>query len=77
MPVLATDVPGHRDVVVYGRTGVLAPAEDSAALVEAIILLEGDAERRHLMGEAGRQRVLDEFGSGPWQTGRRMSIAPR
>ena len=62
LPVIATDVPGHRDVVVQGQTGLLVPPEDSAALAAAIALLEADAERRRRMGEAGRQRVLTDFG---------------
>ncbi len=62
VPVVATDVPGHRDVVVRDRTGLLVPPEDSAALAEAIAGLVADPERRRLMGEAGRQRVLDHFG---------------
>jgi glycosyltransferase involved in cell wall biosynthesis len=62
LPVVATDVPGHRDVVVHGRTGLLVPPEDSAALAAAIAELEADGGRRRLMGAAGRQRVLDDFG---------------
>jgi glycosyltransferase involved in cell wall biosynthesis len=61
LPIIATDVPGHRDVVVHGRSGLLVPPEDSAALAAAIVLLAADAERRRCMGEAGRQRVLDDF----------------
>jgi glycosyltransferase involved in cell wall biosynthesis len=59
--IVATDVPGHRDVVVRGQTGLLVPPEDTAALAEAVIALAADPERRRLMGEAGRQRVLDHF----------------
>jgi len=62
VPVVATDVPGHRDVVVRDRTGLLVPPEDSAALAEAVAGLVADPERRRLMGEAGRQRVRDHFG---------------
>ena len=62
LAVVATDVPGHRDVIVHDRTGLLVPPEDSASLAEAIALLEADPERRRLMGRAGRQRVLDDFG---------------
>jgi glycosyltransferase involved in cell wall biosynthesis len=61
LPVVATDVPGHRDVVVGGETGLLVPPEDSAALARAIATLADDATRRRKMGEAGRQRVLDHF----------------
>ena len=59
--VVATDVPGHRDVVVNRETGLLVPPEDSAALAEAIVALAADLERRRRMGEAGRQRVIDHF----------------
>ena len=62
VPVVATNVPGHRDVVVRDRTGVLVPPEDSAALADAIMELMADPARRRVMGEAGRQRVLDHFG---------------
>jgi glycosyltransferase involved in cell wall biosynthesis len=62
LPIVATDVPGHRDVVVKGETGLLVPAEDSAALADAIAELVADPGRRRKMGEAGRQRVLDHFG---------------
>ncbi len=61
VPVVATDVPGHRDVVVRGETGVLVPPEDSAALAEAIASLEGDPSRRAQMGAAARRRVLEHF----------------
>ncbi len=61
LAIVATDVPGHRDVVVRGQTGLLVPPEDSAALAEAITSLVADPERRRRMGEAGRQRVLDHF----------------
>jgi glycosyltransferase involved in cell wall biosynthesis len=62
LPVIATDVPGHRDVVVHGQTGLLVPPEDSAALASAIAALGADVERRRAMGAAGRRRVLDQFG---------------
>ena len=64
LAVVATDVPGHRDVVVGGQTGLLVPPEDSAALAEAITSLVADPDRRRRMGEAGRQRVLEHFGVG-------------
>jgi glycosyltransferase involved in cell wall biosynthesis len=61
LAIVATDVPGHRDVVIRGETGLLVPPEDSAALAEAIASLVADPARRRKMGEAGRQRVLDHF----------------
>jgi len=61
LAIVATDVPGHRDVVVGGETGLLVPPEDSGALAEAIVTLAADPDRRRRMGEAGRHRVLDHF----------------
>jgi glycosyltransferase involved in cell wall biosynthesis len=61
LAIVATDVPGHRDVVVRGETGLLVPPEDSAVLADAIVTLAADPDRRRLMGAGGRQRVLDHF----------------
>ncbi len=61
LPVVATDVPGHRDVVVHGETGLLVPPEDPVALAGAISALLADPERRRRMGEAGRRRAQAEF----------------
>ena len=62
--VVATDVPGHRDVV-SRETGLLVSptgdATDAVALAEAIGLLLEDPERRARMGRAGRERVRQEF----------------
>ncbi len=62
LAVVATDVPGHRDVVGRDTTGLLvAPSADVAALSAAIESLLDDPERRRRMGEAGRARVVKEF----------------
>ena len=64
LAVVATDVPGHREVVISEETGLLVPAEDPEALAEAVAALLADPARRRSMGEAGRLRVLKEFGLG-------------
>jgi glycosyltransferase involved in cell wall biosynthesis len=69
LAVVATDVPGHRDVVVHGETGLLVPAGDPAALAAAIAGLLADPERRRRLGEAGRQRALKEFSIQPMTAG--------
>ena len=65
LPVIASDVPGHRDVVAHGETGLLVAPEDDKALAEAIESLLDDGERRARMGRAGRERVLRDFAIGP------------
>ena len=61
-PCIATDVPGCRDAVVHGRTGLLCLARDSAALADAMQHFIGAGpELWARMGEAGRQHVEDHF----------------
>lgn len=59
--VVATDVPGCRDAVEPGTTGLLVPPRDPAALADAIAALALDPPRRQRMGEAGRRLMADRF----------------
>jgi len=65
LAVVATDVPGHRDVVRDGETGLLVPVGDDAALADALGALLADPDRRRRLGRAGRARVLREFAVAP------------
>jgi len=68
LAVIATDVPGHREVVEDGATGLLVPPDDAPALAVAIESLLDDPDRRRRMGEAGRARVLRDFTVAPMVT---------
>lgn len=59
--VIATDVPGCRDVVVDRATGLLVPPRDGQALADAIATLAEDASMRELMGREGRDRVVKKY----------------
>jgi len=59
--VVTTDVPGCRDAIEPGVSGILVPARDAHALADAVIALAGDASRRQSMGRAGRQLAEREF----------------
>jgi len=61
LPVIGADVPGVRELVVDGRTGVLIERENVVALSDAIIRLAGDARLRAQLGQAGRKRICEEF----------------
>jgi glycosyltransferase involved in cell wall biosynthesis len=61
-PIIASDMPGCRDVVRHGETGLLVPPGDVAALAAAIRALAADPALRARMGAAGRARVVAEFG---------------
>ncbi|MGW0816043.1 glycosyltransferase family 4 protein [Streptomyces viridiviolaceus] len=54
-PTVAFDVPGLRDSVADGVTGVLAPGESSFAAAWCTLALSG--RRRELMGKAARDRA--------------------
>lgn len=60
-PIVATDVPGCREVVEHGGNGLLVPPRDAAALAAAIAELLADPARCAAMGEAGRAKMLAEF----------------
>lgn len=59
--IVASDMPGCREVVTSGETGFLVPPRDVGALATAIAALAGDPVTRARMGSAGRARVIGEF----------------
>ena len=61
-PIVAADMPGCREVVRLGETGLLVPPHDIGVLADAIAALAGDPARRQLMGAAGRALIGREFG---------------
>jgi glycosyltransferase involved in cell wall biosynthesis len=56
LPLLGSDIPGVRDAVVDGETGLLVPREPTAAAA-ALRRLADDAGLRTALGTAGRRRV--------------------
>jgi glycosyltransferase involved in cell wall biosynthesis len=63
VPVVASDIPGTRDLVVPEQTGFLVPVGDRTVFARyAHRLLEDHALSRRL-GQAGRDRALGEFGA--------------
>ncbi len=62
-PLVATDVPGNRQIVQNGVNGLLCAARDPLSLAEAMRKMGiMGAERRAEMGKAGRKLVEREFG---------------
>jgi glycosyltransferase involved in cell wall biosynthesis len=59
--IVASDVPGCREVVRHGENGFLIPAYNAAALASALATLIQDGSLRVRMGSRGREIALREF----------------
>ena len=53
LPTIVSDIPGSRDLILPGQTGLLAPAQDAKALSEAIRWMLTHPEERRAMGDRG------------------------
>lgn len=60
-PLVATDVPGCREVVRHRVNGLLVPPRNASALAEAITMLLGDKELMVELGKRGREIAVKEF----------------
>jgi len=60
-PMVATDVPGCREVVIADKTGLLVPWDDRNALADAIGKLAASASLRARYGAAARTLVVEKF----------------
>jgi glycosyltransferase involved in cell wall biosynthesis len=61
LPVIAFNVAGSREAVRHMKTGILVPFGDVGALQTAIGALVEEPGIGKELGEAGRQRMCDEF----------------
>jgi glycosyltransferase involved in cell wall biosynthesis len=64
LPVVATDIRGPREQVVDGITGLLVPPASAPPLADALRRLVDDADLRHRMGAAARERALALYDEG-------------
>lgn len=60
-PAIATDVPGCRDVVRHGKTGLLVPLGDDAALIAGLRYLATNPDLRARMGDEARRLAVAKF----------------
>ncbi|MBI5438643.1 MAG: glycosyltransferase family 4 protein [Nitrosomonadales bacterium] len=63
VPTIASRIYGITDAIEDGKTGLLFPAGDVAALTQALLRLIADRELRKKMGEAAMVRALELFSS--------------
>ena len=60
-PIIATDVPGCREIVRNGENGFLVPVKNPQQIAKAIKILINDEKLRNKMGIRSRQIVEAEF----------------
>ncbi len=58
---IVTEVGGLPEIVDDGRTGIVVPPEDSAALAAAMLQLATDPVRVAALGAAARERAVSQF----------------
>ena len=71
--IIATDVPGCREVVRHRVNGLLVPPRDAVALADAVAMLLENEELRHALGHRGREIVVKEF-SATAVTGQTLAL---
>ncbi|ODS00142.1 hypothetical protein AUC68_03255 [Methyloceanibacter methanicus] len=74
-PMVVTDVPGSRDIVVDGVSGLTVPLGDTPALAEAMATLARDADLRDRCAKAARALAEETF-SAP-EVGRQLMAVYR
>lgn len=62
LPTVATNVPGTREVVKHGQTGLLAKAGDAGSVASALLKVMGmSAAKRAALGDRARLEALERF----------------
>ncbi len=58
-PVVASDIPGFRTVLIDDETAILVPPKDHVGLARALMRVSDNIDKRRRMARAGRTRALD------------------
>ncbi len=61
VPVVASDIPGNRELVVHGETGFLVPIAGRAARARASDQILNDPALAARLGAAAKQRMVEHF----------------
>lgn len=61
LPAIVTDVGGNAEAIEHGKTGLVVPAKDSAAMADAILQLALNPAMRQEMGAAARTIATQRY----------------
>lgn len=61
IPIVASDIPANRELVLPDKTGYLVPVGDSVAFAKQTDIFLKDSEKRARFGAAGKERIRREF----------------
>lgn len=64
VPVITTDIPGPRDAIINGKTGILVPAADKESLIAAMHKLKNNQDLLKSMGDKAILFVRENFEQG-------------
>jgi len=60
-PVIASNIPGIKDVITNEENGILIPTRDPVALANAILRLMEDHSLRLRLGKNARQLMIENY----------------
>ncbi len=63
-PVIASDLPYFREIIVNGESGILVPPGDTMGLARRTREVFLDKELQQSLGEAARRRISERYGVG-------------
>lgn len=61
LPIVASDIPMHRELIEHGKTGLLVPANDPGAIADGILTLAGDPATTRKLGETAQTIARQRF----------------
>lgn len=61
VPCIVSDIPGARDLIIDGETGVIVPPGNPEAIAEAVMRLASDPEALKNMSKAAKEHIRRNF----------------
>lgn len=66
LPLVATDVPGNKELIAHGRNGYLSKPEDQVTMALSIVNLLQNADLRHRMGQESSKMLRERLSIDEW-----------